>query len=198
MKSTHVFSVLALAIVLTLGSCRSGKQVTRVDPNSTIDLSGRWNDTDSRLVANALIEQVLTGPWLSNFRQDNDGKKPVVIAGMVKNKSHEHIETETFVKDVEKAFISSQKVRLVQGGEKREEIRGERADQQNYSSQNTMKKWGLEIGADFMMQGTITSIIDQEGKQKVVYYQVDLELTHLETNEVVWIGDKKIKKLIRG
>lgn len=198
MKFPQQILLLVALSTFSLTACKTGKQVTRVDPNEQIDLSGRWNDTDSKITANALIEQALTGPWLSNFRQDNDGRKPVVIAGMVKNKSHEHIETETFVKDVEKAFISSQKVRLVQGGEKREEVRGERADQQNYSSKTSMKKWGLEVGADYMMQGTINSIIDQEGKQKVVYYQIDLELTDLETNEVVWIGDKKIKKLVRG
>ena len=58
------------------------------------------------------------------------------------------------------------------------------------------KKWGLELGADFMLQGTINSIVDSYKKEQVVYYQVDLELTNLETNEVVWMGDKKIKKQV--
>ena len=49
-----------------------------------------------------------------------------------------------------------------------------------------------------MMNGVITSIVDQYGKNKVVFYQVDLELTNLETNEKVWIGDKKIKKAIQN
>lgn len=183
---------------VTLGTVACGTKVTRVDVEEQVDLSGRWNDTDSRLTASELVGDVLTAPWLSNFTQDNGGKKPVVIAGMVTNKSHEHISAETFVKDIEKSFISSQKVRLVQGGAKREEIRGERASQQNYSSQSTMKNWGLEVGADYMMQGTLNSIVDSKGKQKVIYYQIDMELTDLETNEVVWIGDKKIKKVVKN
>ena len=52
------------------------------------------------------------------------------------------------------------------------------------------------MGADFMLQGTINSIVDSYKKEQVVYYQVDLELTNLETNEVVWMGDKKIKKQV--
>ena len=52
---------------------------------------------------------------------------------------------------------------------------------------------GVGTGADFMLQGTINSIVDSYKKEKVVYYQIDLELTNLETNEVVWMGDKKIK-----
>jgi hypothetical protein len=47
-----------------------------------------------------------------------------------------------------------------------------------------------------MLNGVITSIVDQYGKNKVVFYQIDLELTDLQTNEKVWIGDKKIKKAI--
>ena len=111
--------------------------------------------------------------------------------------SHEHINPETFCKDLERSFITSQRVRLVQSGEKREEVRQERSDQQNYSSKSTMKKWGLEMGADYMLQGTLNSTIDQYKKDKVVEYQIDLELTNMETNEIVWIGDKKIKKFIK-
>jgi len=102
------------------------------------------------------------------------------------------------VKDIEKAFISTGAVRLIQGGEKREELRYERQDQQDYASPATMKKWGRELGADFMLHGTINSIVDTYNKQKVLYYQIDLELTNLETNEVVWIGDEKIKKYVKN
>ena len=60
-----------------------------------------------------------------------------------------------------------------------------------------MKKWGRELGADFMLQGTINSTVDEYKRDKVVSYQIDLQLTNIETNEVVWIGDKKIKKKVR-
>lgn len=188
-------STIALLSVLILGSC--GRKVTRVDEREVIDLSGRWNDTDSRLTANEMTDQVLSEAWLGNFLNAHQGEKPVVIVGFVKNKSHEYIDAETFMKDIERAFIKSQKVRLVQGGEKREAIRAERADQQDYASEETIKKWGLEVGADFMMQGSINSIVDAYKKNKVVFYQVDLELTNMETNEIVWIGDKKIKKEVK-
>ena len=77
-------------------------------------------------------------------------------------------------------------------------MRAEKADQQNNASVSTMKKWGLEIGADFILQGSINSIVDAHKRDKVVYYQIDLQLTHIETNEIVWIGEKKIKKTVRN
>lgn len=84
----------------------------------------------------------------------------------------------------------------VVAGEKRNELRKERAEQQDYASPETTKKWGKELGANFILQGTINSIVDSYKKQKVVTYQIDLQLTNIETNEVVWMGDKKIKKQI--
>lgn len=186
----------SIIIALMMGSC--SRKVTRVSPDKQIDLSGRWNDVDSRMVADEMIKQVLSEKWLINFEKENPGKKPVVICGFVKNKSSEHIEAETFIKDVERAFIQSGLVTLVQGGEKRQEIRGERADQQENAAQSTMKKFGLEKGADFMLQGDINSIIDSYKKDKVVFYKINLELSHLQTNEVVWIGDKELKKTVRN
>ncbi len=190
----HILSALLIAIVLV--GCN--RKITRIDPSSDTDLGGRWNDTDSRFTSQELVEEILSGSWLTDFYQNNNGEKPVVIVGLVRNKSHEHIEAETFIKDVEKSFIESGRVRLVQGGAKREEVRAERADQQDNASQSTMKQWGLEIGADFMLQGSINSIVDQYKREKTTYYQVNAELTHMQTNEIVWIGDKKIKKFIKN
>ena len=188
------YSLLMLVGMLVLSSCMSHK-VERVSPEETIDLSGRWNDTDSKLVADEMVNQILNAPWLSNHTRAT-GKQPVVVVGLVYNKSHEHIASETFIKDVERAFINSGKVRLVQAGDKREELRRERAGQQEFASQETAKRWGLELGADFMLNGDINSIVDEYKKEKVNYYQVNLKLSNLETNEIVWIGDKKIKKYI--
>lgn len=185
---------IAVLSTLTLGSCAK-RTVTRVAPDKVIDLSGRWNETDARLASETLTNQALGGDWLGNFTNEKQ-KKPVVIVGMVRNNSHEHMDTEIFTKDMERAFIKSSMIRLVSAGEKRTELRGERADQQDFSSAETMKKFGREMGADFMMQGTVKSIVDGYGKEKTTFWQIDLELTNIETNEIVWIGDYKGKKYI--
>ncbi len=177
-------------------ACVQNRQVTRVSPDQQIDLSGRWNDTDAKMVADAMIEQCLAVGWIDDFQQHKNGQRPVVIVGLVNNKTSEHIEAEVFVKDLERAFLKDRRVRLVQAGDKREQLRGERGAQQDYASPETTKKWGKELGADFMIQGSINSIVDQYKKDKVVNYKINLELTDLETNEILWIGDKEIKKVI--
>lgn len=193
-KFTRIAFVVAITVLAA--SC-ANRKVTRIDPAETPDISGKWNNTDSRLTADEMIGDVLTAKWLNNHLTAK-GKKPVVIVGMVSNKSHEHIEAETFMKDLERSFIRTDKVGLVQSGKKREEMRAEKADQQTNASQSTMKKFGLENGADFILQGSINSIVDAYKRKKTVTYQVNLELTNIETNEVVWIGDKKIAKYVKN
>lgn len=193
MRRIFIGTLVVLTMALINGC--ANRKITRVDPNETIDLSGRWNDSDSRLVSEEMIGDLLTSAWIPRYLKAND-KRPVVVVGLVENKSHEHINSETFIKDVEKAIIRDGNIRLVVAGEKRNELRKERAEQQDYASPETTKKWGKELGADFILQGTINSIVDSYKKQKVVTYQIDLQLTNIETNEVVWMGDKKIKKQI--
>lgn len=188
--------ILLFAASFIMASC--SRNVARISPDKQVDISGRWNNTDSRLVSEEMISEVLRAKWLAAHQETKGGKKPVVIVGFVANKSHEHIDAETFMKDIEQSFVKTERVRLVQGGKKREELRAEKADMQTNASASTMKKFGLEQGADYILQGSINSIVDAHKRKKEVYYQVNLELTNIETNEVVWIGDKKIAKLVRN
>lgn len=197
MQIKKIMTIAAIAVSgMIITSC--SRQVTRVSTDQAIDVSGNWNNTDSRLVAEEMTQTILGGKWLSSHLEEKQGKRPVVIVGVVQNKSHEHIDAETFVKDVEQSFIKSERVRLVQGGKKREELRAEKADQQDNATVSTMKKFGMENGADYILQGSINSIVDAHKRKKVVYYQVNLELTNIQTNEVVWIGDKKIAKYVKN
>ncbi len=181
--------------IMLFSGCSASKQVTRVDADTTIDLSGRWNDTDSRMVANEIIGDCLTHPWI-NDHGISTGGKPVVIIGGIRNKSMEHIPVATFVTDIERAFINSGKVRTVSSANERSEIREERADQGEFAAIETIKRMGRELGADYMMTGEINTIEDREGGNQVVFYQTDLTLTNIETNEKIWIGQKKIKKFV--
>lgn len=178
-----------------LAGCASTK-VERIGVDTITDLSGRWNDTDSRLVAEEMIKDVLSRSWLDRFSREHDRREPTVIVGTVTNRSHEHINVQTFIKDLERELTNDGRVRFVASKSEREEIREERMDQQTQSSQETAKGLGKEIGADYMLKGTINTILDEAKGTKVVFYQVDLEFFDIEKNLKVWAGQKKIKKVI--
>jgi uncharacterized protein (TIGR02722 family) len=163
-----------------------------------VDLSGKWNDVDSRMVSEKMIGDCLNSPWVARFEQNRPGQPPVVIVQSIRNRSHEHINTQTFIKDLETAMVNSGLVDVVASSDEREELRVERKDQfAGYTSDATTKSFGEEIGADFALQGSINTIKDQIKGQYVIYYQVNLELINIETNRKAWIGEQKIKKNVK-
>lgn len=191
-----VLALVMLALVAVAG-CSAHKEVVRTDPGQQIDLSGNWNDSDAQQVSAALADQIQRGPWVENFLAEK-GKKPTLIVAPIRNKTAEHIATKTLVDQLERDFINGGRVRVVASAEEREQVREERADQQEFSSPETMKKWGREKGADVMLIGEVNQIVDSEGKQAVRYYQVDCYLVNLEDNTKLWAGFEKIKKYIKG
>lgn len=187
---------LALALIPFLAGCGTETKVTRVDAGLVTDLSGRWNDTDSRQTAEAMVKEALGTPWLDNYTRNHRGKQPVIVVGTIMNKSHEHINVQTFVTDLQRELVNSQKVTFVAGRGEREEIRQEREEQAMHAREDTQKAPGKEIGADYIMKGYISTILDEADGVKAVYYQVDLELVDLESNVKAWFGQKKIKKVV--
>ena len=195
MKSKFAALLALLIPTLVILGCAQKMKVSRIEVDTITDLSGRWNDTDSRLVSEEMIKDCLNHPWLRNHVTENN-KKPVVIVGAIRNKSLEHIPTDTFIGDIERAFVNSGQVEVVANVFERLDLRAEKDDQSEFSSLETRKRMREELGADYMMTGLINSIEDKEGGDKIVFYQVDLTLINVETNAKVWIGQKKIKKHI--
>jgi penicillin-binding protein activator len=201
-KLNHFMKKIIIALstigVLISTSC-GNRKIDRVDPNLATDISGRWNDTDSKLVSVELINDALmtNRNWITSF-ETRMNRKPIVIIGNVRNKTSEYIDATFFIKNMEIAFVNGGAVTVVQSSDDRGSVRDERNDQQTFASEETKKKWGKEKGADFMMNGVIVSITDEYKNRKSVAYQVNLELTDLETSEKVWIGQKQIKKLVKN
>jgi len=189
-----VLTIITLSALLGL-SAGCSQKVTRVDSNKVTDLSGQWNDTDSRLVSREMIDDVLSRRWISKYKNQYY-KAPTVIIGGIRNLSHEHINTRTFISDLEKELINSGEIDFVASAAEREEIRTERREQDLHASESTRKAMGNETGADFMLQGSINTIVDAIKGEQARFYQVDLTLINLETNRKVWVGQKKIKKTI--
>jgi hypothetical protein len=170
LSSTSKLAMALAVIALALSACSTS--VTRMDASEMKDLSGAWNDTDSQQVSSAMIKDVLNRQWLMDFTQEHR-RRPAVIVGEIRNLSHEHINVHTFVSDIERSLINSDRVRFVASSTERQ-----------------------EKSADFMLNGSINAIIDASNKDQLRYYQVDLNLISLADNQIVWTGQKEIKKLM--
>lgn len=185
---------IALLAMPLLFAC--APSVKRVETNLVKDVSGAWNDTDAQMVAQEMITDCLQGGWYNRFLTRN-GKEPTVIVGTVTNNTMEHINTDVFIESMQRALINSAKVDFVASADERGEIRTERLEQDEFASEATRKAFGQEIGADYMLSGVLNSVVDQAGSKAVVFYQVNLKLIDIETNQIVWNGQKQIKKYVK-
>ncbi|MFC3679282.1 penicillin-binding protein activator LpoB [Bacterioplanoides pacificum] len=182
-------TLLGASVLLSAG-CAT--KVSRISASEEVALSDRWNAKDSELVANEMINDMLSFPWARDFEMDNS-RRPTVIISRIRNKSHEHIAIDTFTNDIKRAIIRSGRADFVAGGEERDAIREERRDQE-LNARNA-KAQGQENAADFALSGSVNSIVDQVGSDRVTFYQVDMKLIDMESNREVWNGQKKIQKL---
>ncbi|MBN1378414.1 MAG: penicillin-binding protein activator LpoB [Gammaproteobacteria bacterium] len=187
----------AIVLIGVIAGCSTNPKVERIAADTTTDLSGDWNDTDSRLVSEEMVQDALSHPWIASFIRVN-GHQPALIVGEIRNMSHEHINVTTFVNDIERVLINSGRVQFVASSNERQEVRDERQDQDLHASNETRNPAGQELGADFMLKGDISTILDTVAKKQTRYYQVDLTLISLADNRKVWVGQKKIKKAIKN
>src|SRR5688572_11883220 len=183
-------------IITLLASCQT-RQVTRIDPATQVDLSGRWNDTDSRKVADQMIYDLFDSPAFKNYAQTIN-RKPVIVVGLIRNKTSEHIDADNYVKKMELVIHNSGIAELVESDQFRDKLRVERAEQQDHAEASTVKQFGKEIGADLMLFGDMTSETDTYNNKKVVNYITTLFLTDIETNKRVWYGQNEIKKMVKN
>ncbi|MCL2127865.1 MAG: penicillin-binding protein activator LpoB [Treponema sp.] len=199
----RIFTAAALILfVSTFSSCGSTPKVKRVQPDTQVDLSGRWNDTDVRMVCESLIGDCLNNENVANYIQQfsalNGGRLPVVIVGRFSNNSSEHIDTTIISKTMEITIVNSGKLDFVAGGDTRQEIRAERDDQQMFASEDTASALANEAGANLMLTGAVKMIEDRAGNMSMRSYFVSAELSNIETNRRLWMGENnEIKKVIR-
>lgn len=181
-------------LIVMVSAC--AQTVSRVDPGQQIDLSGRWNDSDSRQVAEKMTSELLNSPRYQEYAKEL-GKRPTIIVGLIRNRTSEHIDANNYIKKFEVAIFNSNVADLVESDSFRDKLREERAQQQDFADPATMAQWGKEVGANLMLFGEMTSETDVLNKQRVVNYITTLFLTDMETNKRVWYGQHEIKKYIR-
>ena len=193
--------VVFFVLVLIVAGCSSSPSVKRVAEEEQIDLSGYWNDTGVRIVCDNLVSDCLNSPVVSKRLTEyevKNGSLPVVVVGQFKNTSDEHIDVSVISKRMEAALLNSGKVDFVASSSERDDLRQERIEQQSWASEETAKALANEIGADFMLIGSVKTVVDQIDRKAVRNYFVYAEMIEIETGKKIWIGENsEIKKYIK-
>ena len=193
-KFAFLFAAVFTGLIMV--SCGSTK-VSRVDSDEVIDLAGYWNESDVRIVCDSLIEECISSPRIAKF-EGQQGRAPVVIIDSIRNQSSEHIDTSIVEKKFQTAIINSGVMEFVSSSTERQALREEKADQADHSTYDTAKEMDQETGADFMLKGSVKTIVQSAGDKTVRTYYVYAELHDIKTNKIVWMAENdSIKKVIK-
>lgn len=191
------FAPLGILLSFALFASCASSTVERVSSDTQIDLSGYWNDTDVRTAANEIVANCIDSARIKNYPSTHGGKLPVVILGSYRNQSDEHIDTSILTNKLEAALINSGVVDFVASSSQRAELIAELEYQQANASEETAKNLANATGADFMMQGSVKTIIDSDSKTTTRTYYVSTELIEIESQKKIWVDtNDSIKKVI--
>lgn len=182
-------------MIFSLYDCADPKRkITPVTSDSLTAFSSRLNDNDLRDTANAMVQDMLSHTWLEDY-VIRSLSTPEFFVDEIHNESGQFVNTALFTKYLEDSLNSSRKVKTVTAASDRELLKDQKHNQPYSVPTDTLKKWAVKMGADFLLQGTIDSHVDTAENQNVIVYKIRLELTEIGTESTVWSSKKKIKHL---
>ncbi len=190
-----VSKLMGLGVACLICACSTTTTVLDVD--NPMYMSEDFGYTDLKTATEKMISSILTNPPIS---ERND--RPVVIAYGITNRTDEHIDTQAITEKIQTGLTRSGKLRFI-NKEARDKIQKEIGYQQGgMINPETRTKLGKQIGAEYMLTGSITSITTEEGKgirlkeKRVKYYKVALELTDLNTNIIEWSDEQEFARKV--
>jgi penicillin-binding protein activator len=153
------------------------------------NLNDQWSETDMQKTVKTMVDSLIAHPVIANAKTP-----PIVIVTGLQNKTSEHIDTQSIMDMVRVELMKTGKVSFID-----KEARGDISEEYNYQNSGmvgaeTKKGPGGQIGADFIVNGRLDSIVQEVGKEKTVYYKMTLNLTNLKTSVINWTDQKEIRK----
>lgn len=191
-KSSLIFAASISAGLLLFASSCGPKAFTKGeydDPTRVELLDDRFNEADMQQMAEQVITAMVACPYVKNAQ-----KPPVVIVSRVQNLTEEHIDMVSMTNKIQTALIKTGKVRFVN-----KKLRDELDEEYQYNASGavdgpSMKKRGKQIGADYIMDGSLSTNIQQVGSEKLIYYKITMNMTNLESSTIDCTEDKEIRK----
>jgi uncharacterized protein (TIGR02722 family) len=182
---THLvlFAVAALAAGCAQEQTRYG------DARGIETVSNQFGSTDLQLIAESMARSMQQAPVIAS------GNLPIITVQEVKNKTSEYIDTRAITDSIRAELQKGGKVRFavdVTGmGQQVDEIK--RQQSEYYAKEQAVEK-GQMVGAQYRMEGNITSIVKQVRDTKDVYYKFNLQLWNIRNGLLEWSDEKEIRK----
>ena len=185
----RVFSMMMLGAALVLSGCST---VDYGDAQGRETVNTDFGSTDLQMIASKMVDDMLVFPPIVQMTQS---RRPVVFVDRIKNKTTEHVDTESITDTIQSKLINSGKFRFVDMSVV-DRVREQLEYQQDSGmvDQASAAQMGRQIGAEFMLYGNLSSIVKRDDSTKDVYYKFTLKLLNIQSGIIEWSGEKEIRK----
>ncbi|WP_375750360.1 penicillin-binding protein activator LpoB [Vibrio sp. HN007] len=183
-----VIALLGLAVIL--GGCSN--KVSYGDAQAVETTTIDFGSSDLQKIAGEMVDSMLMSGSVAYITRDN---RPIVFVETIKNKTAEHIDTESITDSISTKMLNSGKFRFVDM-DRVESVRKQLNFQNNDElvDQSSAIQFGKMVGAEYMLYGNLASIVKQAGSDKDVYYKMTMRLMDLETGLIEWADETEIRK----
>ena len=191
MKKLILATTVGLAITMVAGCAQ--KSVVRYGDATAIETTDiNFGSTDLQKVATDMTDSLLLSPVVGTLTQN---KRPVIFVERIKNKTSEHIDTESITDSISTKLLRSGKFRFVDMG-RVNSVREQLEFQQNSGMVDPSKAiaFGQQVGAQYMLYGNLSSIVKSNEDKSDVYYKFTLRLMDLKSGLVEWADETEIRK----
>ncbi len=187
-----VFVLCAGMLAATVFTGCSTTKVSYGDAADVETTTASFGSTDLQQIASKMVESLLSYPSIVEVTRQ---RRPVIFIDGIKNKTTEHIDTESITDTIATRLMRSGKFRFIDIT-KIESVRKQIEFQRESGmvNPNTAIQTGRQIGAEYMLYGNLSSIVKKSGRTKDVYYKFTLKLMHLKSGIIEWSDEKEIRK----
>ena len=196
MKSSLSITLAGASIVaLLLPGCSAFRMSTEdVTPDNLEHYRADYDASDMRKITTSMVNKILVSPFLSQ-----QTSPPVMTIAGVENRTREYVDTKNLTDRMRTSLLQSGKVQFVNTA-RREDLLKEQGYQAANADPNTMATIGQQMGAKYMLTGSLTQMSQQTGKQvrvskqRLNYYKLTIEITDLTSNLIVWTAEEEFAR----
>jgi uncharacterized protein (TIGR02722 family) len=180
-------------MVAMLAGCATGSNVQYGDAGSAKPISTEFGSSDLQQIAESMVDSLVTFPPIVELTAQN---RPVITVDKVKNKTMQHIDTESITDTVRTKLIKSGKFRFIDRTTDAAAIEEIKIQQDSgLVDRNKAVNFGSQTGADFILTSNISEIRQRAGSVTDVYYKFTMNLKNLRTGVLEWSDEKEIRKV---
>ena len=186
-------TLLAMVAIgaLSLSGCASTIQYG--DAGSTKPVGKDFGSSDLQQIAESMVDSLLVFPPMVELASS---RRPVVSVDKVKNKTMQHIDTESITDSIRAKLLRSGKFRFIDRSTDEQTIEELKTQQDSgLVDKKSAVKFGQQIGAEFLLTANFSEIRQQAGNTTDVYYKFTMSLKNLKTGILEWSDEKEIRKV---